>query len=204
MAEFMSSACKDVVELVPFFLNGSLGAEEEKVRSHLAACSRCRQELAEAQQAWLVFDSHIPSLLLAEYAQGTGMEFEDRKWIEDHLGSCLWCSELVGLVETDRCSDDLSSGLAEQKGAGERRWPVAASRIAAGLVAVAAFLWLVGSPKGVEQSQPTIESVSAGSTVGSESALSTGTPFLDGFESGTTLAWSLAEHEREEPSDLDI
>jgi len=199
----MSFACKDVAELLPFFLNGSLGVEEEGLRCHLAACNRCRQELVEVQKAWLVFDSHIPSMILVEYAQGMEMESGDRRWIDNHLALCSSCAELASLVTTHGISEDLNSGFAEAKGPRERRWSLIAGRIAAAIVVLATFVWL-GSPDAGEDSRTRTESVSGSPIVVSESPLGAENPFLDGFETGTTSAWSLVQETAEEPSALDL
>lgn len=101
--------CREVAELLPWLLNGSLDEDEKRLlRAHLAACESCRRELEETSKASQMLTQHIPSLTLAEFGLGLAASAIERERIERHLALCPSCShELEGVLAAGRT--DLAS-----------------------------------------------------------------------------------------------
>lgn len=96
-------SCPQAVELLPWLLNGSLESEERHgLLAHLRSCAGCRRELDETAQAGRMMSAHIPSLALAEYAQGLSPRQADRERIERHLARCPTCrAEVEGAMPAE-------------------------------------------------------------------------------------------------------
>jgi predicted anti-sigma-YlaC factor YlaD len=102
----MKSNCHTTSELLPWLLNGSLEAgERAAVLAHLAACDSCRGELEATEQVWELATGHVPSLALAEYAQGLTPGGMDVESIERHLGSCASCRQELEWAAGDAGDD---------------------------------------------------------------------------------------------------
>lgn len=197
-------SCQDAAELLPWLLNGSLEAGEwQDLVAHLAECESCRRELEETEAAWGVFTQHIPSLDLAEYAQGMASDGMDRERIERHLASCPSCRRELELatpeevvdLETAREERRLVERLRGTERATEkpvrswRRLAAAASFVAT--LSSGALVWsvvqstsLAPNPADSTASMPLAEGVAQ-----QTASESTGI-FVEGFESGTLTAWS--------------
>lgn len=101
--------CDQTIELLPWLLNGTLGKDEqEEVRQHLTTCPSCRQALADTQQAWQIFDQHIPAADLVAWAAGDVMNVMDAMEesrsaeLAAHLASCPECTAELELARTSR------------------------------------------------------------------------------------------------------
>ena len=190
-------SCTDAAELMPWLLNGSLDeAESRRLRQHLAACEACRLELAEAADAWQLMTRHVPSMSLAEYAQGLPPSELSREQIEAHLEVCASCREEAELAgtgevvdfETARSRRTVSAlepaAASSQRGVRHRRWAIAAT-----VAAAAAGAMLFDRAEQDTLSPPaSVEARAEGAHENEQQSAST--VFFDGFESGTTAAWS--------------
>ena len=102
--------CDEVVQRLPWYLNGSLAAEEKsEIRGHLAQCAACRDALAETRLGYRIFSAHVPSEALVDYAWDRTPEELDGGLIERHLENCPECAAELELIRTSR-------GLAEEPG----------------------------------------------------------------------------------------
>jgi hypothetical protein len=91
--------CREASEILPWLVNGSLEESEQGLLSqHLAACESCRLELAETVSAWGMLTQHVPSLALAEYAQGLEVSALDRERMERHFALCPSCRQELALA----------------------------------------------------------------------------------------------------------
>lgn len=95
--------CDQAIELLPWLLNGTLGAEErEGVRQHLKTCERCREALIQTREAWQAFDQHLPSEALVALAWGEPPAGLDPALAEAHLAICPQCTAELELARTSR------------------------------------------------------------------------------------------------------
>jgi anti-sigma factor RsiW len=95
--------CDQTTELLPWWLNGSLGEEERhRVRGHLDGCAACRQALSDTRQAWEIFAQHLPAEALVALAAGEEPAGFDRAVVADHLAACPECAAELELVRTSR------------------------------------------------------------------------------------------------------
>ena len=86
-------ACDDVAELLPVYLNGSLDDESaRRLEAHLASCAACRNEERDARTAFALFEGHLPTELLVDYALGLPLPARGAEVVESHLSSCDRCS----------------------------------------------------------------------------------------------------------------
>jgi anti-sigma factor RsiW len=95
--------CEQAIEILPWYLNGTLEAKEkEEVRHHLATCETCRRALAETREAWRTFDQHLPSEALVALAWGEAPAGIDPALAERHLAACPQCAAELELARTSR------------------------------------------------------------------------------------------------------
>lgn len=95
--------CERVTELLPWLLNGALGAaEQQSAREHLAQCDKCRHELDETLLARDVYQQHVPADELVDYAFERRVASSRLDLIERHLKSCGECAEQLDLVKESR------------------------------------------------------------------------------------------------------
>ncbi len=95
--------CDEVVQRLPWFLNGSLGPEERsEIRGHLADCAACRAALAETRIGYRIFSAHVPSEALVDYAWDRTPEGLDSGLVERHLEDCPECAAELELIRTSR------------------------------------------------------------------------------------------------------
>jgi hypothetical protein len=95
--------CRYIAELLPWLLNGTLAPDDRRqVNAHLAGCLACRQELKETVVAWNVFQTHLPSETLVDYAFEQSIAPPDRGLIEGHLATCEECSAELAMVRESR------------------------------------------------------------------------------------------------------
>ncbi len=201
--------CQAVVELLPWLLNGSLDRREQaSVAAHLAVCESCRSELEETAQVWQMAGEHVPSLALAEYAEDQQPSEWDRGQIERHLALCPSCRQELEWATAGRVVDFERAARSAASAAGRRpaRWrrlAVAASFVAALVSGV--WVWNLAGPGSPAPSTGVTARVQA-TTPAEDWPLSAGLPvragersgeenrsgnlFTDGFEAGSTSAWS--------------
>jgi hypothetical protein len=95
--------CDEVVDRLPWLLNGSLeGEEREAVRAHVATCSGCRRDLEETRQAFAVFGAHLPSATLVDLAWERPVTGLPPGLAKRHLESCPQCAEELALAQESR------------------------------------------------------------------------------------------------------
>ncbi len=194
--------CEAVAERLPWLLNDSLPEQEQRaLRAHLATCESCRGELDQTLRAWDIFGQHVPSLTLAEYAQGLAPEALTRERIERHLALCPSCREELALARTDDRVLDFAAAPRRRAATHDRtgRWrALALAASVATVVITAVVLWsLFGSAGPMGPSTPgdtrvAISEIDAGaasqpiSPPRNEPSLL----FQDDFESGSMTGWS--------------
>lgn len=89
-------------ELLPWFLNGTLEADErEELLATLREDEELRRELAETQQAGEIFGQHVPAADLVAHVFGERVGLEHAR-IEAHVALCERCAEEVALVHESR------------------------------------------------------------------------------------------------------
>src|SRR6185436_14787440 len=99
----MRMICDEVVQRLPWFLNGSLAPEERsEIRGHLADRAACRAALAETRIGYRIFSAHVPSAALVDYAWDRTPEGLDSGLVERHLEDCPECSAELELIRTSR------------------------------------------------------------------------------------------------------
>lgn len=103
--------CENAIELLPWYLNGTLDETEQRdVREHLAGCERCRQALTDTKLAWRIYDQHLPTEALVALAWGEEPEGIDPAVVDRHLQSCPQCSSELELVRTSRALEEEDGG----------------------------------------------------------------------------------------------
>src|SRR6185295_4608578 len=148
IVEGMRMICAEVVQRLPWLLNGTLPpAEQGDVRDHLASCAACRAALAETRSAYRIFTAHVPAAALVDYAWGQVPERLDIGLIERHLEECPECAAELELIRTSRqLADEPQVALFERRTrpappAPRRAWQVSALAAALGGV-VALTGWI--------------------------------------------------------------
>lgn len=141
--------CDQAIELLPWFLNGTLEAgERDEIRRHLETCRSCRQALRETREGWEILSQHLPSTALVALAYGESPAEIDSALAEQHLASCPQCAAELELARMSRRLEE-DEKIAVFPGArprpeadrGFRQWRAAA--LAAGLAGlVAASGWV--------------------------------------------------------------
>ncbi|HXO22071.1 MAG TPA: zf-HC2 domain-containing protein [Thermoanaerobaculia bacterium] len=138
--------CEEAIELMPWFLNDSLSAEERRaVEEHLASCERCRTARAETRSAAQIFAAHVPTADLVAYAADETPE-TDAAFLRQHLEACPQCSAELELARASRLLAEheevaLMPSAASRKERPMRIWR--SSALAASLVGlVAAGGWI--------------------------------------------------------------
>lgn len=130
--------CKQVRELLPWYLNGTLEDSEKKaISEHLATCSECRRELVETRFAGSAHGAHLPTEVLLGRAHGVESPNWDRQLIDSHLESCEECSQLSQILEHSRLLRDAAQpplAYKSRSASSRRSWRHLA--VAAGLAAV--------------------------------------------------------------------
>ncbi len=95
--------CDEVVQRLPWFLNGSLASDEQgEIRSHLASCAACRAALVETRIGFRIFSAHVPAEALVDYAWDRTPEGIDSGLVERHLEECPECAAELELIRTSR------------------------------------------------------------------------------------------------------
>jgi anti-sigma factor RsiW len=95
--------CQQAIELLPWFLNGTLkGQESEAVRGHLETCEACRAALAETREAGQIFAQHLPTEALVALAYGERPDGMDPALAERHLDTCPQCAAELELTRMSR------------------------------------------------------------------------------------------------------
>src|SRR5215216_3022464 len=93
--------CETASGLMPWLMNGTLDAgEADALRSHMASCARCREEMDETRRAADVFGAHPASSAIADLAWGRPME--DADLVRRHVASCAACAEDLELARESR------------------------------------------------------------------------------------------------------
>jgi hypothetical protein len=136
--------CDESMERLPWFLNGTLEeGEHDEVRRHLATCEACRAALKDTQEAWAVFDQHLPSEALVALAYGETPPGIDPALAERHLSNCPQCAAELELARMSRrLEEDDKVALfpgpkpLKTEAGSNRTWRAAA--LAAGLTTVVA------------------------------------------------------------------
>lgn len=186
-------ACRESAELMPWLANGSLEtSERERLLGHIRECAECRREMARTFEAARIFAQHIPSLALAEYAEGLDPEGLDRAQVEAHLEACPSCQEELALARGShgRVLDFFPTRRRHTTPPRpSRRWRlVLAASLAA--VSLGSFLWSVTSRRlEPADSQPQAVAHTQASLAGEAPGEKADRLFSNGFESGD-LPWS--------------
>jgi len=102
------------LELLPWFLNGTLdAAERREVEAHLASCDACREELAATRRAFEIYAAHLPVEALTAYVlapdapawEVDGVAVERRR-LESHLAQCAACRDELALLREGHSAVD--------------------------------------------------------------------------------------------------
>jgi predicted anti-sigma-YlaC factor YlaD len=212
----MKTDCHTTSELLPWLLNGSLEAgERAAVLAHLAACESCRDELEATEQVRELVTRHVPSLALAEYAQGLKPAGMDVASIERHLGSCASCRRELEWAASDAVSDhdaarenvlEFERPVTRRQDVSRREswWRHAA--LAAGLAAVvssAGLIWSLrdaGHPGEPAHTAGRGVSTSPERLAGDRDHGSTMALFSNGFEEGD-IVWSGSQDTAQETAE---
>jgi predicted anti-sigma-YlaC factor YlaD len=141
--------CEDTAELLPWFLNGTLAADQQQdVRDHLAQCDKCRQEMDETLFAHAVYRQHVPAEALIDHAFGRPVQAVGLELLEQHLQTCRECAEQYRMArESRRLEQDEAAGAIpfvskEDQAKRVRLWQYGA--LAASLVAMIAVAgWIL-------------------------------------------------------------
>ncbi len=123
-------SCEEVIELLPWYENRTLGPEEHRrVSEHLAGCKRCAGELEGTREAFVIYGAHLSSEALVAIAGG---EAAPSDLAARHLVDCSACGEQLALVR------DSFSALEEEPAAagGQPARPATSHRPDAGPVRV--------------------------------------------------------------------
>jgi anti-sigma factor RsiW len=145
--------CQEAIELLPWWLNGSLEPEERReIDDHLEGCASCRKALVETRLASEVFAQHIPTVALVAYAADEAPEGIDRidpGLLERHLEDCPQCAAELEMARASRLFSEHEEvpllvprqTAPSRQPRRERGWQAAA--LAAGLTGVIALsgLW---------------------------------------------------------------
>jgi Putative zinc-finger len=95
--------CETAIELLPWFLNGTLDPhEKEGVRHHLRECEACRLALTETREAWQTFDQHLPSEAIVALAYDEAPSGASAQEAALHLASCARCAAELEMARTSR------------------------------------------------------------------------------------------------------
>ncbi len=123
------------IELLPWYLNGTLDSDEQsEVERHLASSEECRQALADTRAAAALFNAHVPTEALVAHAFGDKTEGINQETIEEHLKLSRQEAELHELVMQSRGALDWSQRSEQQRsepGLGDIVTPVKVARNAA-------------------------------------------------------------------------
>jgi len=104
--------CAQIEESLPWFLNGTLDADERRrVEFHLAGCERCGRALEETAFAGRAFGAHPPAEALVELAFGRPPTGVDPELLARHLELCGSCAEELEMARD--CRRRESEGLDE-------------------------------------------------------------------------------------------
>jgi len=101
-------SCDRIAALLPWYVNGTLAADERTVvAEHLAGCAACRA-LAAPATAFRALATRVPPARLLEHVQAQLLvEFvetperladEPRDWVATHLASCDVCHAAAGIL----------------------------------------------------------------------------------------------------------
>jgi hypothetical protein len=138
--------CASVAARLPWLVNGTLAADEERrVRHHLESCAACREELAATHRALALVSGHVPAESLVDFAFESDPSPERREEVALHVARCPACSADLRQVFGSRAVHDRDA--AEDGGpapspAARRLRMAWASTLAASLVAASmAALW---------------------------------------------------------------
>lgn len=149
--------CQQSIELLPWYLNGTLDeSERREVREHLAGCEGCRQALEDTRLAGTVYGQHIPSEALVALAWGESPEGYDPDVLERHLRSCPECAAELELARTSRRLEEddgiaLFARPAPRVSAARAPWRAAALAAGlAGMVAASGWIWTAGQARDLE------------------------------------------------------
>ncbi len=148
------------IELLPWYLNGTLAREEHsEVERHLANSEECRQALVETRAAATVFNAHLPAKALVAHAFGTTPGDIDPATVDRHLEHSSQDAELFELVMQSKGALEWSqrseekgswtpaSATAANDNSAVQRWRAVA--LAASLVCMIALAgWLTSGNRG--------------------------------------------------------
>jgi hypothetical protein len=103
MSKESAVTCEEVVERLPWLLNGTLEAEEaERMRAHLGTCAACRRELGETRWAAAVFGAHVVTDTLIALAWDKPSNGVDLDLARRHVQGCDACSNELAMVRESR------------------------------------------------------------------------------------------------------
>lgn len=149
-------SCKNVIELLPWLLNGSLEPEERQaVEEHLETCEACRRELAATREAAALYAAHPEPEALVSFAVGETPPGVSAQVVEAHVAHCPECAHELAMIRDSRARSLGSPAAADEAGGGKvlpGPWTVGRWRalgLAAGLAAAVAsmgWLWAALAP----------------------------------------------------------
>ena len=110
----MSCKEKEIADLLPWYVNNTLSAEEKiAYEKHLKTCSECQTKLSDVQQlsddlekeSTTLFSEHILPEQLVLYAEAKdGLSKEDFTKIKVHLNECSNCQNELQILKNVNAS----------------------------------------------------------------------------------------------------
>lgn len=124
MTKNNSIDCPHVINVLPWFLTGTLTSQEHRqVEDHLRSCEGCRSELRETREAATLFDQHVPVEVLLDLAQGRQDLSLPVAVLDEHLAHCDHCREELDLLRQGYQSPGEEDGNGEDAGRNGVRRP---------------------------------------------------------------------------------
>ncbi len=135
--------CDDIVDLLPWYLNGTLGSvETQTIAAHLEGCEACSDDLRASKRAFWIADQHPEPEILADYACGLPIENEARPSLERHLAWCKDCTADLGTTWVASSAGTRVPDFTTQPGRRWTTWALAASLLVTALGL--GYLWSAG------------------------------------------------------------
>lgn len=137
--------CPEVVDRLPWLLNGSLEDDERRrLTEHLDRCAACQAEWKETRQAAAVFGAHAPAAVLVRLAWDEPLDAAEATLARDHLATCAECTEDLALARRSRIAERSDRPAGRPAALPTTRYAALAAGLAASFAA--GVVWHSGQP----------------------------------------------------------